>query len=630
MAKLVRSLSYRAILLITINSIVGTGIFFLPAVGAREAGPASIISWIILAIISIYISMCFGELSSMFPKSGGVYEFCKHAYGRFFSFIIGWLTLIVGNITIAMLVIGAIQYLIPFSAPQITIPISILFLLIFNYIAYRGMKTSSVMLVTFAIITLTAVFGLIIPGLFKFSISNLTPFFVKPNYMIYVTIFIVAETFFGWETATFLAGETKEGEKVMPKVFIISTIFIAIFCILAVLTTIGVIPWNIIGASKAPLTDLAILHYGNIGKYIFTILVYLAIIGSVAGWIVSAPRLILSMAEDRLFLKQLAAVHPKHKSPYKAIIFQFILTTILVVIGAGSYETLLHMLLPMALVMYSFVLLALVILRFKYPNKKRYYTTPLGISGPIIVVLFLISLVTIWAIKTEGALNMIKLGLSFILLGLPIYLLLEMYYDTKAIRRAHNYLAYFSLLFEHFTHPKIIKKKTLELLGDIKNKKILEYGCGVGSFTIDLADAVTSKGKIYATDICEKGIALAKKRADKRNHKHVIHIHDPNHHDRIHPDIPKIDNIVSIGILGYIPNVEKVLKQMNKKLNKGSKVVFVDYDKFFEFIPNTEWLGNDKKIRQKFSLAGFDIEIKRERGIAWRYIFIIGKKVKSV
>ena len=67
--RLKRVLSYKVILLITINSIMGTGIFFLPALGAKTAGPASVLSWIILSILSIYIAMCFGELTSMFPKA---------------------------------------------------------------------------------------------------------------------------------------------------------------------------------------------------------------------------------------------------------------------------------------------------------------------------------------------------------------------------------------------------------------------------------------------------------------------------------------------------------------------------------------------------------------------------------
>ncbi|MFH1053964.1 MAG: amino acid permease [Candidatus Woesearchaeota archaeon] len=82
MSGLKKVLSYRTVILITINSIMGTGIFFLPALGAGKAGPASLISWGLMGLISIYIAMCFAELTSMYPSAGGVYEFCKHAYGK--------------------------------------------------------------------------------------------------------------------------------------------------------------------------------------------------------------------------------------------------------------------------------------------------------------------------------------------------------------------------------------------------------------------------------------------------------------------------------------------------------------------------------------------------------------------
>ena len=173
MAELKKVLNFPTILLITINSIMGTGIFFLPAIGAKTAGPASILSWLFLSIISIYIAMCFAELTSMYPKSGGIYEFCKQAYGRFFSFIIGWMTIIAGNITIAMLVVGAIQYLMPIGSPIIKILSSLIFIFVFNYIAFKGMKTSAVMLVTFSFITLFTILSLAIPGLLNFKWGNL-------------------------------------------------------------------------------------------------------------------------------------------------------------------------------------------------------------------------------------------------------------------------------------------------------------------------------------------------------------------------------------------------------------------------------------------------------------------------
>src|SRR3989338_2428677 len=90
MAELKRVLGFWMTLSLAISSIMGTGIFFGASIGAKYSGNASILSWVILSAIACYIGIYFAELASMYPKAGGVYEFSKHAYNRFFSFIMGW------------------------------------------------------------------------------------------------------------------------------------------------------------------------------------------------------------------------------------------------------------------------------------------------------------------------------------------------------------------------------------------------------------------------------------------------------------------------------------------------------------------------------------------------------------
>ena len=630
MAELKKVLSFKVILLITINSIMGTGIYFLPAIGAKYSGPMSIISWFIMSLVAIYISMCFAELVSMFPKAGGVYEYTKHAYGRFTSFIIGWITFIAGNITIAMLVVGAVQYLLPYPLQMQKAALSLFFILIFNYIAYRGMKVSSFMLVTFAIITITAVVSLIIPGLIKLQPANFTPFFIFPASAIFVTLYFIQETFFGWESATFLAEETKNPEKTMPKALIIGTICIALLSLLLVITSIGNISWQKFSESGNPLSELGALYFGSIGRDVFTLWIYLAIIGAVACWIVSAPRLLLALARDRLFLTQFSAIHPKYNTPHKAILFQTLVTSLLVIVGLGAYRTLLLMLLPFVLIMYMAVLLALVILRFEQPRLKRPFKAPFGTVGPIIVVFIMIALLFTWVVQEEGSAKLIFLAMSLIALGIPIYFLLELYFNPRAIRKTNNLLAYLVLWTERFSLPKGVRREIIKLLGDIRGKTVLEFGCSVGTLTMELAEEVGKKGKIYATDISEKDIEILKGRIDKKGHKHVRLIHDLLHHHRVHPNVPMVHCAVSVGTIGYVKDMDNVLKHMNKRLSVGAKVCFVDYDKFMDILPNKEWLNDDNKIKKIFEKGGFKVKVERKQGFAWGYIFIYGHKVKNI
>ena len=628
MAELKRVMSYPVILLIVINSIMGTGIFFLPALGAQIAGPASIISWLILSVIGIYIAACFGELTSMFPKAGGVYEFSKQAYGRFISFLIGWLCLIAANVTIAMLMIGAVKYLLPFNATIPTIVISLLLIIMFNFTAYRGMKVSATLLVAFAFVTLGTITAVLIPGLFKLQAVNLQPAFPYGIPVIFLAVFFIAETFFGWESPTYLAGEVKDGQRVMPRALVHGTIIISLISLALVIVSMAAFGWQSFGEAVAPFSSLAELYYGSGVSAFFPIVVYLAIIGSVAGWVISAPRLILSMAGDNLFIKRFAAIHPKYGTPYKAIILQTIISAILIIVGSGSYYLLLEILLPMLLILYAAVLMSLVVLRYRKPEIRRYFRVPFGRVGPIVVSIIFGVLMWFWLSHVEGSFMKLRLVISLLLLGIPLYLLLEMFYDKKVIVKVNDWIAHFASWTEAFNLPKKVRGEIIRLLGNIKNKNVLEYGCGVGTLTMLLAEEVKPRGKVYATVISPHERMVVQKRLDKEGHNHVkvLKIAPSD----IHPNMPPIDVVVSAGMIGYVAEEEKLLKKLNKKLKIGSKIVFMDYDKFFDVIPNIDWLSKDDRIKKIFATAGFKVNVVRKQGIAWQYIYICGRKYKNL
>jgi len=531
-----------------------------------------------------------------------------------------------------MLIIGAISYLLPANIPGLQIVImliSVSFLVIFNTVAYRGMKTSATMLVTFAFVTLLTLFALIIPSFFNFNTSYFVPFFSKGNAAVFLAIFFIAETFFGWESSTFLAGETKDGARVVPKAMVRGTVIICLIAVVFVITAIGTVGGPL-AESLAPLSDIANVVYGSGATSIFMILAYLSIIGSVAGWVISAPRLILSMAEDKLFLYHFRKIHPKYSTPGRAIVLQCILSIIFVFIGLGSYETLLHMLVPLLLITYAMILFSVVVLRFKKPHIKRHYVVPFGKVGPIIVVVFLMGLLVSWLMLTHDASSVLIKGLSMIALGIPVYFLLEMYYDPKMVRLINDISAEFSLLTERINLPTHIRREIIHLLGDIKGRTILEFGCSVGTLTMHLAEEVGPHGKVYATDISKRVLTIADRRLKRKGHKHVKTIHDIKHHSRVHPSVPKIHTAVSVGALGYLKDPLNTLKDINKRLKLGSKVCFVDYDKFFDIIPAVEWLEDDKKIKNIFNKAGFKISVVRKQGFAWKYIYIYGKKTKNL
>lgn len=635
MTELKRVAGKWTVLALTIGSVAGTGIFFGPAIAASYAGIYSLISWLILGVMAIYIGLCFGELIAMFPKAGGVYEFAKQSYGRFPSFIIAWVTWLVGNITTVVLIVAAIDYLLPSqSMILIKIAVSVIFILVLNSIALLGMQESSIAVITFSIITVLLLVFIVVVGMFHVDTSNLTINFSQITFPpIFLAIFFIAETFFGWEAASFIAEETKNPEKVIPRAILIATTLLAVLCILLAVVLIGMFGVDKLAISTTPINDFSDLLFGRIGKDVISIGIYLILIGSAAGNIITMPRLLLALARDKLFLQQFAKVHPKYFTPHKAIIFQTVVSLLILGVAFGKYKMLISLLVPLALFMYTSVILTLFVLRIKKPNIKRPFKAPFGKVGPLIVVGFFITLLLSWLFTEPSALTTLKFGGSLILIAIPLYFLIEIYNDPKMITSVNDILAYFTLWTERINLPNFVKKEILLLLGDIKGKSVLEFGCSVGTLTIALAKRVGPEGIVYATSFSRNHLKITRRRIEQQNwdstkriYGDVKLIHDLEHTTRVHPDISYVDSAVSVGMMGYIQDIEKVLKEVNSIMPPGGKICFMDYGDFFHIIPNVDWLAKNENIERVFRKCGFSVQVKRKKGIFWNYIFIYGIK----
>ncbi|MEM4268050.1 MAG: amino acid permease [Candidatus Woesearchaeota archaeon] len=647
MAELKKSLGYGTIIALSITSLLGTGLFIGPAIAAKYAGVSSIIAWVILAAISVYVAACFGELASMFPSAGGVYEYAKRAYGRFPSFMIGWVTWLVANISVCLMIVAAMNYLNPLivnffsyildetvrgavvhavESEIFKIVVGCIIILFFNSIAFRGIEASSVIIIFFAITTLIVISMVVVPGVSLVQMSNFEGVWAVNPILIFVSVFFILETFFGWEYVTFLAEETKNPEKVIPISLVLTTLLVTILGVLVAFIMLGAMPVNELANSSAPFFDMGVKIYGQIGGIVIIIGVVISLLGSSAGCVFSTPRLLLALARDKLFINQLSDVHETYRTPYKAIAFQTIVMMVILVIGFAAYQTLLSFLVPMALIMYISVLLTLPILRLKNKEQKRHFRVPFGKIGPVIVAILYASVVFVWLIKTPGSVSLFKMIVSLTLFGVPIYLLLLFHYDPDVVVRLNDLFAYFSLVFERMLVPSRIKRDIFNHLDKLENSKVLEFGCGVGTITTELARRVGPSGAVIATDVSYTQVKIAKKRVSKLGYSNVHFIHDIHQVNRVHHEIPKVDCIVSVGMLGYIQDIKKVLKEMNQLLPEGGKVFFVDYIDVFKVIPNVSWLSHHEELKTLFRECGFSVRVEKVKGSLWNYVFIYGIK----
>lgn len=627
--ELERKAGYGLVIALSITAMIGTSLYFGPAIAASHAGNASLLAWVALALIGLYVGSCFAELSSLFPDAGGVYQFAKKAYGRFSSFLVGWVTWLVGSMMPALLIVAALDYLLPVQGALLKTGIAIGILLLLNYIAIRGVEASTAILIFFAAVTMIIILAIIGVGIFQIHPENYTPFFA-PNaspIVIVIALFFIIEAFNGWESPTFMGGEVRNPQKIIPRSIMITSAVVAALMIIFPAIFLGIIPTNTLITLETPVTTIAQQLFGSLGADLIAIAIFLGLVGSAAGGIVSTPRLILALAKDKLFIEQLSQTHHRFKTPHKAIFFQTVVSLIVIIAASGDYESLLALLVPLTLLMYTSVIITIPILRKKYPDIHREVKAPLGKFLPLLMALVYAGVIVTWLITEPNSLQLFKKILSFIFFGIPIYILLNLYYNPDILNKTVNSLAPLNRLLEGFTLPRKARRDILNLFTDIKGKTVLEFGAGVGSLTMPLAETVGDQGTIYAVDLSKQNIKIINRRLERKGHKHIKAIHDEHFISRVHPDIPQVDMIFSVGNLSYIQDLRRVIRDMHQLLPENGRICLVEYvDYFWGIIPNQAWLDDHQKINELFKETGFSVRIRKRRGLFWNYLYIYGIK----
>ncbi|NQV91113.1 amino acid permease [Candidatus Woesearchaeota archaeon] len=649
-----KKLGYWAVVFILINSILGSSLFYLPSQGVLSSGAASIIAWIIIFIIATWMMLYIGELITTYPSSGGTYEFCKRAYGRFGSFSAGWLIWLAGNFGMALNIVAAAEYFIP-GSPQggvliLRISFALVWIIALNFMAFRGIDAGTTMLLVFGVIATFVLllmtfpsfidFNGILQGTFK---SPFNPAFMQPFFQgvggigffagLGLSLFLISEAFLGFETITYLANEVKEPKK-LHKPLIVAMIICGVLMSLYIFSSLGTVRYGDYVQDARPFAVQALNTMGQKGQDIVVFGMYLMIIGAAAAWPITGGRLIQAMAKDKLFITQLAVLHPKHKSPHRAVYFQtlaislftFVLFRGYYVAWKDPYRTVYLIYVLLSLLVIGIVLMTVPILRRKDPLTERPFKAPFGTIGPIVLTLFFAVLVGNWImIEHAVATTIISLTVSFIFVGVPFYFMVEMFFNPDAIRQMNEKLSFFSVLFERVFYPFSIRRKLLKEMGDIRGKVILEHGCSVGILTEKLAQRVGPEGKIIATDFSLHKVQKADKRT--KNLAHVTVHHHPDLKEFSLPLTEKVDGIISVGMLSYMQKPEQILKSMAEHVKIGGEIVFLDFDKFFYIIPNVKWVQSDAQLIGIFKRAGFDVQVERKNGLLWKYINVFGVRV---
>lgn len=441
--ELVRGLTVWDVTLVTVGSVLGTGIFITTADIARVLPHAGLILllWVVGGLVTLAGALTYAELGGLFPRAGGQYHFLKEAYSPFWGFLYGWaafLVIMAGGI--ATLAVGFGEYLgaflpffstqhVLFSLPlgpktlainggQLAGALAIVLLTAINYIGLReGTGVQNAMtLVKIASIVGLGLFGLLGPAPVSPQMLGGLP---SGGVLAAMGVGMIAVlwTFDGWYGATNLAGEMRRPGRDLPLGLILGTAIVTLLYTLLNVVYVRTLTLEQMVATSRIGESAALVLFGPIGARLISAAVLVSTFGCISSTILYAARIYLPMAQDGVFLPSLAKIHPRYKTPAACILAQGVWAVLLTF--SGSYEQLYTYVVFAVVLFHTLTGAAVFVLRKKRPEAERPYRTW---GYPLVPAVFVVASAaltgnTLFEKPTESL-----IGLAILALGVPAYL----------------------------------------------------------------------------------------------------------------------------------------------------------------------------------------------------------------
>ncbi|MFH1786903.1 MAG: amino acid permease [archaeon] len=396
-----------------IGAIVGTGIFVIPAIVTNIAGVASFFVWLELGVLTIFMALCFAELSSIHPNAGGPYIFVKEAFGEFAGFVSGWSAWLVSWVTIASLAIATsfyISYFVPMGhGMEIALAIAILVLI--TAINIFGMKWGLKAQYILTTISILVLWMFVTWGVYWIDISNFRPTQVVTLPILLAAAVWVVEPFMGWETITYFAEDAKNPTRDVPRAVVYSSVFVTLIYCAVIFVTLGLIDQSSIAASKYPLAVASEVFLGKKGALVIAGGAVAVLLGCLNSWVAGTARLPFALARDGLFPNFLCAVHGKLGTPYKSLLFQMAFASLAILLG--GFEEIIGILVVVAMFMYIPVFLSVLV------ERKRLKNIPYKVPLVHVVVAIAVGLSLFLLSQTSWV--YLSIGGGLVISGMPIY-----------------------------------------------------------------------------------------------------------------------------------------------------------------------------------------------------------------
>jgi APA family basic amino acid/polyamine antiporter len=423
MSELKRSLGFWGATGIGIGAIIGTGIFVLIGVASGIAGPGVILSFVIAGFVALLTGLSTAELSSFIHESGGSYIYTTKAFGAFPGFVVGWMKsfdYIVGASAVSVGFAAYFTYFagIPATTGTLVIVATVwpLVLMLLNVKGIQEASWTNNLLVALKILALlifimVGAAALISSG----NYSNYYPFFPRGFSGVMSGAAIIFFAFIGFNTIAVMAEEVKNPEKNVPRAILFAFAVCTAIYIGVSLVAVGIMNWEALGASSAPLefalktiTDnIFILQFVAISALFATTSVIMA---SIMG----GSRALFAMARQGVLPKVLSTISRQNVPVFTILLSGFIISGI-VLVTDGNLDWLASLFNFGTLLTFFFINLSLLRLRKLMPDAKRSFKVPLYPYTPVFAMISCIVL----AFYLNA--NAVITAFFFLVIGIVVY-----------------------------------------------------------------------------------------------------------------------------------------------------------------------------------------------------------------
>lgn len=453
---------------LSVSSILGSGWLFAPYHAALAAGPASILSWILAAVVMLLLALCFAEIAALYPKRGLSAIIPTLSHNQYFGFpfaIANWLSVVA---VIGLEADATIQYLINlvpqwttlfFIHGQLTYPglsLSIALIVFFCLLNFWGSrvltKTNNLLSIIKIIIPVVVALIVIAYAFHPHNFSSPQFHFVTYGYTSIFTAILtsgIIVAFNGFQTVISFSSEVKKAARTIPVAVTIAIVLCLAVYLLLQIAFIGGIPAKMLahGWHQLYLTAPMIELVGFLGLGMLTTIIYfgatVAPIGSAVVFMGASSRMFTAMSRNKQMPKYFDRVHSRYRVSRRSLIFNSLFAMAFVLIFR-SWSQLAQVLSLFHVVSYLPIPIALIIFRNATKGQYRSYIVPFGKTISLFLFVFFTYLFTMGNFTIVSELMLLFLILHVLFIVINIRSLRTVF---MALQKSALLVAYFLYLF---------------------------------------------------------------------------------------------------------------------------------------------------------------------------------------